>query len=44
MTEPNGTDALEPGIAAAVIGAFGVSLGERLRGFPSEVMVFHPAC
>ncbi|HEV8682276.1 MAG TPA: hypothetical protein VGS09_05825, partial [Actinomycetota bacterium] len=43
MTEPNGTDALEPGIAAAVIGAFGVSLGERLRGFPSEVMVFHPA-
>lgn len=42
MTEPDGADALEPGIAAEMIGTFGISLGERLRGFPSDVMVFRP--
>jgi hypothetical protein len=43
MTEADGADALEPGIAAAVIGAFGTSLEERVRGLPSEMLVFHPA-
>jgi hypothetical protein len=42
MTELDRAGALEPGIAAAVIGSFGVSLEGRLRGFPSEVLVFHP--
>jgi len=42
-TDLDRADALEPAVAAGVIGAFGVSLGERLRGLPKEVLVFHPA-
>jgi hypothetical protein len=43
MTTLNGGGAFEPGVAAAAIGAFGISLSARLRGLPREALVFHPA-
>src|ERR1700675_975679 len=43
MTTRNGDGAFEPGVAAAAIGAFGISLSARLRGLPGEALVFHPA-